>query len=307
MSTYAPARARRSVRRLLVVAAATALGLGVATQATAAPTAAHEQKVKAKIKRDTLEINGTFRSDTIVLRLKAGDPGTLELDSDGDGSADARFDRSRFDTIEVEAGIRRRRRAHRRGQRRLHRHGGDDTRRWVRRRLPRRRFRPGSVPRRLGDDRADGNRGDDTALMGFGDDTFVWDPGDGSDRVEGQFGDEDAMLFNGAGAAEAFDRLGQRRADSVLPQRRQHHDGSRRRRADRPERAGRRRHGPGQRRRAAPTSTAWRPTSRPLSPATPVTASRMRSRSRGRLRTTRSRSIRTAPRCACPAWPRRSG
>jgi hypothetical protein len=40
--------------------------------------------------------------------------------------------------------------------------------------------------------------------MGDGDDTFVWDPGDGSDVVEGQ-GGADTMLFNGAGAAEQVD------------------------------------------------------------------------------------------------------
>jgi hypothetical protein len=37
--------------------------------------------------------------------------------------------------------------------------------------------------------------------MGTGDDTFVWDPGDGSDAVEGQRG-ADTMLFNGAGGDE---------------------------------------------------------------------------------------------------------
>jgi Ca2+-binding RTX toxin-like protein len=37
--------------------------------------------------------------------------------------------------------------------------------------------------------------------MGAGDDTFVWDPGDGSDTVEGQAG-ADAMVFNGAGGPE---------------------------------------------------------------------------------------------------------
>jgi Ca2+-binding RTX toxin-like protein len=60
-----------------------------------------------------------------------------------------------------------------------------------------------------GDDTIDGNGGADTALMGAGNDTFVWDPGDGSDVVEGQ-DDEgqdgaDTMLFNGAGVAENFD------------------------------------------------------------------------------------------------------
>src|SRR4029078_11228359 len=36
---------------------------------------------------------------------------------------------------------------------------------------------------------------------GNGHDTFVWDPGDGSDNVEGQKG-TDTMLFNGANIAE---------------------------------------------------------------------------------------------------------
>ena len=36
-----------------------------------------------------------------------------------------------------------------------------------------------------------------------GDDRFVWDPGDGSDMVEGQLG-HDAMTFNGANVAEQF-------------------------------------------------------------------------------------------------------
>jgi len=40
--------------------------------------------------------------------------------------------------------------------------------------------------------------------MGAGDDTFVWDPGDGSDIVEGQDG-SDTMRFNGAAAAEQFE------------------------------------------------------------------------------------------------------
>ena len=40
--------------------------------------------------------------------------------------------------------------------------------------------------------------------MGAGDDSFTWDPGDGSDKVEGEAG-SDTMVFNGAGAAENFD------------------------------------------------------------------------------------------------------
>ena len=45
--------------------------------------------------------------------------------------------------------------------------------------------------------------GNDVALMGAGDDTFVWNPGDGSDTVEGQAGFD--TLFNGANIAEQID------------------------------------------------------------------------------------------------------
>ena len=41
-------------------------------------------------------------------------------------------------------------------------------------------------------------------MLGAGDDTFVWDPGDGSDVVEGQDG-LDTMRFNGANIADQVD------------------------------------------------------------------------------------------------------
>src|SRR5437762_13881553 len=40
--------------------------------------------------------------------------------------------------------------------------------------------------------------------MGAGDDTFIWNPGDGSDIVEGQAG-FDTLQFNGANIAEKID------------------------------------------------------------------------------------------------------
>ena len=52
-----------------------------------------------------------------------------------------------------------------------------------------------------GNDTLDGSKGNDVALMGAGDDTFAWDPGDGSDVVEGEAG-EDSMSFIGANVAE---------------------------------------------------------------------------------------------------------
>ena len=45
--------------------------------------------------------------------------------------------------------------------------------------------------------------GNDLALLGAGEDTFQWDPGDGSDTIEGQAG-VDAMAFNGSNASETM-------------------------------------------------------------------------------------------------------
>jgi Ca2+-binding RTX toxin-like protein len=52
-----------------------------------------------------------------------------------------------------------------------------------------------------GDDFVLGGTGNDTALMGDGNDVFTWNPGDGSDMVDGQ-GGSDTLQFNGANIAE---------------------------------------------------------------------------------------------------------
>lgn len=49
-----------------------------------------------------------------------------------------------------------------------------------------------------------GGRGDDRAVMGDDNDTFVWNPGDGSDVVEGE-GGFDTLVFNGADINEIID------------------------------------------------------------------------------------------------------
>jgi Ca2+-binding RTX toxin-like protein len=59
-----------------------------------------------------------------------------------------------------------------------------------------------------------GGRGDDVALLGAGDDVFQWDPGDGSDTVEGQ-GGTDRMIFNGANIAEYGRGPGRHRSDDL--------------------------------------------------------------------------------------------
>lgn len=54
-----------------------------------------------------------------------------------------------------------------------------------------------------GNDFLDGDQGTDIGILGAGNDVFRWDPGDGSDKVEGGSG-FDEMLFNGAAGAEQF-------------------------------------------------------------------------------------------------------
>ena len=83
-----------------------------------------------------------------------------------------------------------------------------------------------------GDDVIDGNGGADTGLLGAGDDSFRWDPGDGSDVVEGQRRRRHAALQR-RGCGRELRRLGQRRASEVLPRCRQHHDGPERHRVHR--------------------------------------------------------------------------
>jgi len=55
----------------------------------------------------------------------------------------------------------------------------------------------------LGNDFLDGQQGNDVVILGAGDDVFQWDPGDGSDTVEGQAG-TDTLLFHGSSGAEIF-------------------------------------------------------------------------------------------------------
>jgi Ca2+-binding RTX toxin-like protein len=55
-----------------------------------------------------------------------------------------------------------------------------------------------------GNDLVIGGRGDDFALLGAGNDVFVWNPGEGSDRVEGAAG-VDRLDFNGSAASESID------------------------------------------------------------------------------------------------------
>ncbi len=227
---------RRAVRATRLTASAFAASAVVAVAAgTAAADDSHGQsdsssasqarfkEPKVKLKDGRLEIDGkNAEDDRIALFLKPGDPGTLQVDVDGDGTADESFPRAEITSITVDTG---------RGDdivridesngvftdtipttmdggegndtvsggagaSTLSGGPGDDQ------------LVGGSGVERLnggdGNDRIDGNRGNDVAFMGGGDDTFVWDPGDGSDTIEGQ-GGRDTMLFNGANVPEKVD------------------------------------------------------------------------------------------------------
>src|ERR1700761_5959560 len=174
----------RSRLGIVVVGASVAAGFG----ATAGPALAAYQ---AQVSGGTLEITGNGASDKLALQLDPTNPGILQLDVGEDGTVDFAFDRTTFNAIHVAAG------------------GGDDD------------VRvangvgdvtidggPGNDTLTGGDgndtliggpgaDVATGGRGDDVALLGAGHDTFVWNPGDASDTVEGQSG-TDSLDFNGS-------------------------------------------------------------------------------------------------------------
>jgi len=199
--------------RLAAAAAAAGAAGVVAAQATASShahayrsshRAAEPAVVSSKLENGLLSVQGTAGNDRLALRLKAGDPGTLQVDAGDDGSAEFEFPRANVMRIAVDAGR------------------GDDA---VRIDEANGIFTD-TIPTTLdggpgndnlaggsgaetllggsGDDRIDGNKGNDRSAMGAGDDTFVWDPGDGSDSIEGEDG-YDTMLFNGAAAAEHVD------------------------------------------------------------------------------------------------------
>ena len=92
-----------------------------------------------------------------------------------------------------------------------------------------------------GSDTIDGNGGNDVANLGAGDDRFIWDPGDGSDTVEGRKG-ADTMTFNGSGANENFRVSANGRRTRLTRDVGDHHHGLQRHRDRRRQLAGRQRH-----------------------------------------------------------------
>jgi Ca2+-binding RTX toxin-like protein len=164
----------------------TAFGLAVAVAIVAAlvvPGAASaKDKVRAKIDNGTLTITGTGDDDVVALRLRAGDPTTLEIDVGDNGSADFAFKRDKFDHIVVVLG------------------NGDDV------------FRIDDVNGAFTDTEAttvQAGAGNDTLAGGFGAETFFGQVGNdtitsrgGNDVLHG--GDDNDTLTGGDGNDQDF-------------------------------------------------------------------------------------------------------
>jgi len=199
VTDFSPLRSSRLPSRRATIGTALAL---LTLGAAAAPVAAG-QAVTASVHDGTLVVKGSPSNDVIVLKLAAGDDTTLEIDGTGDGAADFSFELAQFDQIHIEAGP------------------GGDTVQVSSANGPFTANKPTTVDGGVGednligsagpetflggpgDDTIDGNQGADRQFGGAGNDTIVWDPGDGSDLVEGGPG-VDTMRFFGNGNPEIF-------------------------------------------------------------------------------------------------------
>ena len=84
----------RSGRRSLAVAIAIAVAGRRDRRPGTRGARQGQQDQGPKLEHGVLTVDGLSGDDRIVLRLKAGDPDVLEVDADGDGSADFSFDRA---------------------------------------------------------------------------------------------------------------------------------------------------------------------------------------------------------------------
>jgi hypothetical protein len=181
-----------------------ATGAILALVALAAPAAADASPgkpggVRAELDNGTLQVEGGNRPNAVALRLKNGDPNQIQVDAGDNNSADFTFARGDVRAISVAMG-------NGRDSVRI-----DDANGTFTDTIPTTiaggngndSLNGGQGAETLkggnGDDRVDGGKGNDTALLGRGDDSFTWDPGEGSDVIEGQSG-LDTMVFNGANA-----------------------------------------------------------------------------------------------------------
>ena len=215
-------------RRLGVAATAATFAVGLVTTGSAVATRPNAGAVRAgaafasrsgsaAVANDTLTINGTKAPDAIALRAAAADPNVLQVDFGNDGTVEGSFDRSTFTAISVFLGA---------GDDQLIEQAGvfadkpltvdagsgndlvvtGDANDLIEGGSGRDTINSGAgddvILSGSGDDTVIGGIGHDTAFLGAGQDTFTWNPGDGSDVVDGGGGRQDTLAFNGAGASE---------------------------------------------------------------------------------------------------------
>src|SRR4029079_7998455 len=130
----------------------------------------HLPSVQAEVKDSVLVVSGSVHPDTIVLRLRAADPNTVEVDVGGDGTADFAFARSTFASINVDG-------AESDDVLRIDRSNGVFT---------------DTVPTTL-----NGNVGNDTLIGDVGNETLIGGPG--NDFIDGNIG---ADVIRGAQAGD---------------------------------------------------------------------------------------------------------
>jgi hypothetical protein len=192
-----------------LIATATVVALALAALVVPVRASASSDKaegVRAAIEQGTLDVKGGDQADAVALRLKAGDPNTVEVDVGDNGSADFSFPKVDIDAIKVTL------RDGSDSARIDDANGaftdsipttiaggdGDDSLEGGQRQVAAENetYKGGD-----GNDLVDGGKGNDTASLGDGDDAFRWDNGEGSDTIEGRDG-TDTMVFNGAAVAE---------------------------------------------------------------------------------------------------------
>ncbi len=176
----------------------------LAVPATAAADNDHSRGERVELDNGRLLVDAGNGADAVALRLQAGDATRIQVDFGDDGSAEASVLRANVATIKVAGGN---------GPDALR---IDDTNGAFTDTIPTTiagenggdTLQGGAGAEQLkggrGDDHVDGGRGNDTGRLGRGEDTFQWDPGEGSDVIEGRTG-LDTMLFNGGGGPTGDD------------------------------------------------------------------------------------------------------
>jgi RTX calcium-binding nonapeptide repeat (4 copies) len=204
--TYPGSNTRSRPTWPFLTAATVALALAALIAAAHSSASNGIEGIRASLHDRTLRVQGGDGGQQVALRLKAGDPQTIQVDAADDGSADFSFARAGVHSIKVRMGDGN-------DSARIDDSNGaftdqipttiaggdgDDSLAGGQTQVApeNETFRGGE-----GNDLVDGGKGNDTAYLGEGKDTFNWDNGEGSDVIQGQ-GGGDALVFNGAPGAE---------------------------------------------------------------------------------------------------------